>query len=336
MHTPIANIRRNTLKASLAVLSALSLAGGPFAHAEVYPDKPIRFISPSPPGGGTDAMSRLVANKLTELVKWQMIVDNRAGAGGNLGMDLAAKSAPDGYTLAMGESSNLTINPYLYKKLPFNAAKDVAPVALVGTVPLVLVVAPNRPFNSLPSLIVASRIAAAQKKALVFASSGNGTVGHLVGERWQRASGAELLHVPYKGAGPVMTDLLGGQVDLHFASLPAALALVKSGKLRALAVTSPQRVPSLPDVPTLVESGFPGFDYSVFYGVVAPTGTPKAVVTRLNAEINRVLQAPDTRASLTERGVEVRAGTPEQFGAFLANERSKWARAVKESGATID
>lgn len=301
------------------------------AHAQAWPDKPIRLVVPSPPGGGTDGVSRLLAHKLGETLQWTFVLDNKAGAGGNLGMDFTAKAAPDGYTLAMGESANLAINPYLYKKMPFDPARDVAPVALVGLVPLVLVVPATRPFDS-----VASLVAAARRKQLVFASSGNGTVGHLVGESWQKALGVDMLHVPYKGAGPVMTDLVGGQVDLHFASLPAALPLVKGGKLKALAVTSSKRLPSMPEVPTLLELGYRDADYHVLYGVVAPAGTPAPIVSRLNSEINRALQAPDLRAGLAERGMEVRGGSAAEFGAFLAGERTKWSRAVKESGATVD
>ncbi|HVO89810.1 MAG TPA: tripartite tricarboxylate transporter substrate binding protein [Casimicrobiaceae bacterium] len=325
-------IDRSFAKAALALLALIGSCCLPAAaHAQAYPAKPIRFVVPSPPGGGTDSLTRLLAHKLSELLRWEIVVDNRPGAGGNLGMDIAAKAAPDGYTIVMGESANLAINPYLYRKLPFDPARDVTPVALVGTVPLVLVVAADRPFDSLASLL-----AAAKKKQLVFASSGNGTVGHLVGETWKRAAGVDLLHVPYKGAGPVMTDLLGGQVDMHFASLPAALSLIKSGRLRALAVTSAQRVPLLPDVPTLIESGFPDFDYHVFYGVLAPAGTPPAIVTRLNAEIDRALQASDVQAGLAQRGVDPRPGTADQFASFLTTERAKWERAVKVSGATVD
>ncbi|MGE3433998.1 MAG: Bug family tripartite tricarboxylate transporter substrate binding protein [Ramlibacter sp.] len=320
---------------AIAAIAALCL-GAPPSYAQSWPDKPIRLVVPSPPGGGTDALSRLISAKLTELVKWQFVVDNKAGAGGNLGMDLAAKSAPDGYTIVMGESSNLTINPYLYSKLPFDPVKDVTPVALVGAVPLVLVVASHRPYNSLPSLIVASRIAYSQGKQLVFASSGNGTVGHLVGETWQRTTGAHWLHVPYKGAGPVMTALLGDQVDMHFASLPAAMPLIKAGKLRVLAVTSAKRLASMPEVPTLVESGAPDMVFHVMYGLMAPAGTPKPIVATLNVEVNRALQMPDLKASLAERGVDPRPGTPEQFGAFLAAERAKWSKAVKASGAKVD
>jgi tripartite-type tricarboxylate transporter receptor subunit TctC len=320
------------LGVTIAALTTMAFGAlSPAAHAQAWPDKPMRFIVPSPPGGGTDSLTRLLANKLGETLKWHMVVDNRPGAGGNLGLDIAAKAAPDGYTLVMGESSNLAINPYLYKKLPFDAAKDVAPVALVGTVPLVLVVSANAPFDSLRALVET-----AKRKQLTFASSGNGTVGHLVGEMWRRAVGSNMLHVPYKGAGPVMIDLVGGQVDLHFASLPAALPLIEGGKLRALATTSSQRLPSLPNVPTLIETGFPGFDYYVFYGVLVPTGTPDAIIARLNSEIDRAIEAPDMRKSLAERAVSVRAGTARQFEAFLANERAKWERAVKDSGATVD
>jgi tripartite-type tricarboxylate transporter receptor subunit TctC len=321
---------------SSGALAVLAFGGTPWralaqVAAAAWPDRPIRFIVPSPPGGGTDTLTRLVANALTQARQWQFVVDNRAGAGGNIGMDVAAKSVPDGYTIVMGESANTAINPSLYSKMPFDAAKDVVPVALVGTVPLVLVVAPGRSLDS-PAAIVA----AAKSRSLTFASSGNGTVGHLVGEIWKRDASIELLHVPYKGGGPVMTDLIGGQVDLHFASIPAAAALVKAGKIKPLAVTTMQRSSVLPDVPTLAEVGFPGFDYRVLYGVLAPTGTPADVVTRLNAEINRVLQAPDVRASLAQNGVEPGSGTATEFGAFLDRERTKWARVVKASGARVD
>ena len=301
------------------------------AAAQSYPDRAIRLLVPSPPGGGTDGISRLVASAVGEAEGWTIVVDNRAGAGGNIGMDAAAKSAPDGYTIVMGESANVAINPYLYKSLPFDPAKDVVPVALAGTVPLVLVVSSASKIDS-----VAALVSEARKRKLSFASSGNGTVGHLVGETFKRAAGIDYLHVPYKGAGPVMTDLLGGQVDLHFASLPAALPLVKSGKLRALAVTSPKRAPQLPDVPTLAESGFPNFDYQVFYGVMAPAGTPSDRVARLNAAIERALATPALREKLTGIGVSVQPGSPEDFGKFLAGERRKFADAVKASGATVD
>jgi tripartite-type tricarboxylate transporter receptor subunit TctC len=299
--------------------------------AQAYPDRPIHVIVPSPPGGGTDTVTRILAKKLEEQAHWTLVIENRAGAGGNLGMQAGAEAAPDGYTIVMGESANLAINPYLYRKLPFDPARDLAPVALIGTVPLVLVVPAQSDLDSL-----ATAVATAKRRQLVFASSGNGTVGHLVGETWKHAIGADLLHVPYKGAAPVMTDLMAGRVDLHFASLPAALPLIRGGKLRALAVTSARRLASLPDVPTMIESGFADFDYHVFYGVVVPRGVPPAIVERLSAAIERAIASEDTRSALAGRGIEVRTGTPQTFAAFLADERNRWSRAVKTSGATVD
>ncbi len=320
---------RSTFVASVVACAAFAF---PFVvSAQAYPDRPIRMLVPSPPGGGTDGISRILGNAVGEHEGWTIVADNRPGAGGNIGMDAAAKAAPDGYTIVMGESANLAINPYLYKSLPFDPAKDVVPVALAGTVPLVLVVASTSPIDS-----VAALVAEAKKRKLSFASSGNGTVGHLAGESFKRAAGVDYLHVPYKGAGPVMTDLVGGQVDLHFASLPAALALVKGGKLRALAVTSDKRAPQLPDVPTLVESGYPGFTFQVFYGVMAPAGTPPERVARLNTAFERALATPAVRDKLAGIGVNVHPGSPDDFGKFLASERSKYAEAVKASGAKID
>ncbi len=323
--------RHSSLRTILAVVACATLAVAGVAWAQAYPDRPIRLVVPSPPGGGTDGVSRLVASAVGDDEGWTIVVDNRPGAGGNIGMEAVTKATPDGYTIVMGESANLAINPYLYKSMPFDPAKDVVPVALAGTVPLVLVVASTSTIDS-----VAALVADAKRRKLTFASSGNGTVGHLVGETFKRAAGIDYLHVPYKGAGPVMTDLLGGRVDLHFASLPAALQLVKSGKLRALGVTSAKRVAQLPDVPTLAESGFPSFEYQVFYGVMAPAGTPPDRIARLNAAIERALASPALREKLAGIGVNTHPGTPEQFGQFLTDERSKYAEAVKASGAKID
>jgi tripartite-type tricarboxylate transporter receptor subunit TctC len=316
---------------SIVCATALSVLGAPAVlHAQAYPEKPIRLVVPSPPGGGTDTLSRLVATKLGEMRRWQILVDNRPGGGGNIGMDIAAKSPPDGYTIVLGESSNLTINPYLYSKLPFDPAKDLTPIIFVGTVPLALVTAPQH-FKD-----VAGVVAAAKTKTLSFASGGNGTVGHLAGEIWMRRAGITLKHVPYRGGGPAVADVMGGQVDLHFASIPAAAALIEGGKLQALAVTSSKRTIQLPAVPTLDESGYSGFSAHVIYGFMVPVGTPSEIVARLNAEIGSVLQAPDAKASLTKIGVEVRGGAPEDFGTFLTEERGKWQRAVADSGARVD
>jgi len=243
---------------------SLQLLAAP-AHAQAYPEKPIRLVVPSPPGGGTDTLSRLVAAKLGETLKWTIVADNKPGAGGNIGMDAAAKSPADGYTIVMGESSNLTINPYLYVTMPYDAAKDLEPIVLIGTVPLVLVTSPARPYET-----VAAVAAAAKEKPLFFASSGNGTVGHLTGEMWLRLAGVKLEHVPYRGGAQAVADVMGGQIDLNFASIPSAASLIEAGKLRPIAVTAPQRSEQLPNVPTFEEAGFKGFTAQVLYGLLAP------------------------------------------------------------------
>ncbi|WP_265645778.1 Bug family tripartite tricarboxylate transporter substrate binding protein [Verminephrobacter aporrectodeae] len=308
----------------------LAAAAG-VAHAQAFPERTIHLVSPSPPGGGTDAVARLLAAKLGEQAKWQVIVDTKPGAGNNIGLEFGAKSPPDGYTAVVGETSNLAVNQFLYKKLTFDPVKDLTPVALVGTGVSVLVVNADSPFNSLASLL-----AGAKTRQLAYASSGNGTVGHLVAEQLRVTTGASLLHVPYKGGGPAMTDMLGGQVDFYISSLVSALPLIKDRKLRALAVTSGTRDASLPDVPTFIESGFKGFEYYTLYGIVVPARTPENIVQTMNREINRMLNAPDVRANLATRGIYVRTGTPEAFVAFLNSERTKWAGVVRASGATAE
>lgn len=323
---------RRAISVAVATIALQMLAGAITpVHAQDYPTRLIKLIVPSPPGGGTDTLARLVGAKLTETLKWQIVADNRPGAGGNVGMDAAAKAPADGYTIAMGESSNLTINPYLYATIPFDAAKDLVPVVLVGTVPLVLVTSPSSQFDS-----IAAVIAAAKARPLFFASGGNGTVGHLTGEMWMRRANVTLQHVPYRGGAQAVADVMGGQVELNFASIPAAASLIEAGKLRALAVTSPKRTAELPAVPTFDEAGFPGFTAQVLYGIVAPAGTPPAIVEKLNVEINRVLQAPDFKASAAKSGVEIRGGASAEFAAFLKDERDKWSRAVAASGARVD
>ncbi|WP_420227710.1 Bug family tripartite tricarboxylate transporter substrate binding protein [Pigmentiphaga litoralis] len=241
------------------------------AQAQAFPNKPIKMISPSPPSG-TDTTARLVTANVTELTKWEFFVDTRPGAGGNIGLAAGAAAPADGYTLVMGETSNLTVNQYLYKSMPVDQEKQLAPVALIGTGPLVLVTEAGRPYRTLKDVVET-----AKKTPLTYASFGNGTVGHLVSEGFQKQSGARFLHVPYKGAGPAMTDLLEKQVDIYFASLTAALPLVQTSKLWALAATSATRVGALPNIPTLIESGYPDFDYYLFYGVVVPVRTPADV-----------------------------------------------------------
>ncbi len=306
-----------------------SLAGPGFA--DTFPSRPIRLIAPSPPGGGTDALSRLVAARLTDATKWSVFVENMPGAGNNIGLRAAAKATPDGYTLAMGETSNLAVNQFLFKKLDFSPSSETVPVALIGSIPLVLVVRTESRFDSLASIIEAGK-----KGDLFYATSGYGTVGHLISESLRTTAGLRLQHVPYKGAGPAMTDLLGGQVDLYFASLTAALPSIAAGKLKALAVTSEKRHDSLPNVGTLGEKGFPALTYSVFLGVVAPTGTPEAVLNLLNKEINSSMGTSAGREALVQRGVVPELVSRSQFASFLAAERAKWASVVKATGATVD
>ncbi len=313
----------------MCALAFASFAGP--SGADSFPSRHIRMISPSPPGGGTDAMSRLVAARLTEAAKWRLVVENMPGAGNNIGLRAGARAAPDGYTLVMGETSNLAVNPFLFKKLDFSAVDDLVPVALMGTGPLVLVVRTESRFDS-----VAAVLEAGKKNELFYASSGNGTVGHLVAESLRNTAGIKLQHVPYKGAGQAMADLLGGQVDLYFASLTAALPQIAAGKLRPLAVTSEKRHNALPNVATFGEKGFPGLSYTVFYGVVAPAGIPEAVLNLLNKEINSALDTDEVRAVFAKQGITPQLISRGQFASFLAAERAKWAAVVKTTGATVD
>ena len=314
------------------VFAALALVAGA-GLAQDYPAKPIRLVVPFPPGGGTDISARTVANKLSETAKWNFVVENKPGAGGNLGVEQAVRAPADGYTLVIGQTSNLAINPALYAKLPYDPLKDLAPVVLIVSAPVVLVVAADSRFRSLEDLVAAAK---RDSGAITFASPGNGTVSHLAGELLQRAAGIKLTHVPYKGAPPALTDTLGGQVQSFLSSVPSALGHIKTGRLRALAVTSAKRSAEMPDVPTIAESGYRGFEANTWYGLLAPAGTPAAVVARLNAEVNRVLAMPDVRQRLASEGGDALGGTPEQFAAFLRAEHAKWGRVVKESGAKVD
>ena len=301
------------------------------ATAQDYPAKPIKLIVPFPPGGGTDISARTLANKVSESAKWTFVIENKPGAGGNLGVEQAVKSPADGYTLVIGQTSNLAINPALYAKLPYDPLKDLSPVALVVSAPVVLVVAANSPYKSFADLLAAAKI-----QPVTCASPGNGTVSHLAGELLQRAAGVKLTHVPYKGAAQALTDTLGGQVQSFMSSVPSALAHIRSGRLRALAVTSAKRSPELPAVPTIAESGYPGFEANTWYGLLAPAGTPVSIVARLNDEVNRALATREVRERLTSEGGETLGGSPAQFAAFLAAEHAKWGRVVRESGAKVD
>jgi tripartite-type tricarboxylate transporter receptor subunit TctC len=324
-------MRRSALRQVFAALALAAFAAA--APAQDYPAKPIRLIVPFPPGGGTDIAARTVANKLSETLRWTFVVENKPGAGGNLGVEQAAKAPADDYTLVIGQTSNLAINPALYAKLPYDPLKDLSPIALIVSAPVALVVAANSPYKSLGDLLAAAR---RDPGAVTFASPGNGTVSHLAGELLQRASGVKFTHVPYKGAAQAMTDLLGGQVQSFMSSVPSALAQIKGGRLRAVAVTSAKRAAEMPEVPTIAESGYAGFDATTWYGLLAPAGTPAAVIKRLNAEVNRVLGMPDVSGRLAAEGGEVLGGSPERFASLLRADHAKWGRIVKESGAKVD
>jgi tripartite-type tricarboxylate transporter receptor subunit TctC len=296
---------------------ALALFAGA-AMAQAYPAKPIRLIVPFPPGGGTDIAARTIANKLSDSVKWTFVVENKPGAGGNL---------------VIGQTSNLAINPTLYAKLPYDPLKDLSPIALIVSAPVVFVVAANSRYASLGDLLAAART---DPGGVTFASPGNGTVSHLTGELLQRAAGVKLTHVPYKGASQALTDTLGGQVQSFMSSVPSALSQIKGGRLRAIAVTSAKRAQELPEVPTIAESGYRGFEASTWYGLLAPAGTPMTIIARLNVEVNRLLKTAEVRERLAAEGGEVLGGSPEQFASFLKTEHAKWGRVVQESGARAE
>jgi len=322
----ISMLHRGFLGVLLALVAAL-------ACAQTYPTKPIRLVVPFPPGGATDILARDVAQKLTEAWGQSVIVDNRPGAGGNIGSELVAKSAPDGYTLEMGTVGTHAINASLYAKMPYDHVKDFTPVILVAGVPNVLVVNPALPANSVAELIAYAK---ANPGKLNFASSGNGTSIHLSGELFKVMAGVQITHIPYKGSAPALQDLLSGQVQMMFDNLPPSLPQIKAGKLRALAVTSLIRAPALPDVPTLSESGLPGFEASSWFGILAPAGTPAPIVAKLNAEIAKWLATPEAKEKLAKQGANAAGGTPDDFAKHIAAETAKWAKVVKDSGAKID
>lgn len=323
---------RRTLLAAIA--ASLAVAVSPLALAQTaFPTKPIRIVVPFPPGGTTDILARAAAQKMTEAWKEQAVVDNRPGAGGNIGAELVAKSAPDGYTLLMGTVGTHAINPSLYARMPYDHVKDFAPVILVAAVPNVLVVHPSVPASSVAELIAYAK---ANPGRLNFASSGSGTSIHLAGELFKVMTGVQMAHVPYKGSAPAIADLVGGQVQLMFDNLPSALPQIKAGRLRALAVTSAQRAPALPDLPTIAESGLPGYEASSWFGLLAPAGTPADVVAKVNGEVARWLATPEAKEKLLSQGANAAGGTPEDFVRHIAAETAKWQKVVKESGAKVD
>ena len=316
------------------VLLALALS---VAQAQppvpAYPSKPIRMIVPFPPGGGTDILSRLVANKLTEVIKWTVIPDNRGGAGGTIGIAEAARAAPTGYDMVMGQKDNMVVAPWLYKNLSYDPTKDLVAVAHVAYTPVVIVTNINSRFKTLADVVAAAKAA---PDKITYGSPGNGTTIHLAGEIFNTAANIKLRHIPYKGSNPAMMDVLAGNVDLMVSSLPSAIAQIKGGKLRPLAVTSIRRSTSLPDVPTVAELGYKDFDVSTWYGLFMPAGTPKDIVAKVGAEVNKLLDTPDMKAAIHAQGAEVQSMSPEQFSSLLKTDYAKWKGIVQASGATIE
>ncbi len=322
----------------LAVALALAAAIAPFAAAAqgapaAYPTRPAKIVVPFPPGGPLDVTSRALAQKLTEAWGQSVVVDNRPGAGGNIGADLVAKAAPDGYTVLMGALSTHAVNPSLYARMPYDAVRDFAPITLVAVTPNVLVVNPSLPVHSVKELIAYAK---AHPSALSFGSGSNGSAGHLAGELFKVDTGVDIVHVPYKGAAPAMQALLAGDTQLMFDNLASAMTQVKAGKLRALAVTTAQRSKLAPELPTMAEAGVPGFDISTWFGLFAPAGTPPDIVAKWNAEVVGILNSSDMRERLEAQGAEPAPSTPAQFAAFIATEVPKYARIVKASGAKVD
>jgi tripartite-type tricarboxylate transporter receptor subunit TctC len=311
---------------------ALALSGTQVHAQSTYPVKPIRLVVPYPPGGGTDVIARPLAQKLTEFVGQQVVVDNRGGANGNIGMEFVAKSPPDGYTIVLALNAQYAVNPNLYPKLPYDVLKDYMPITLLGQAPYLLIVHPMLPAKTVKEFIA---IAKARPGQLSFSSSGSGSGGHLSAELLKTMAQIDLLHVPYKGAGLTLPDLVAGQVQVSFITYTSAGSLVRAGRLRALAVTTAKRNPALPDLPAIAET-VPGYDSGVWYGVTAPAGTPKNIIAKLNTDIMRVLAAQDFRGRVTSEAVEVLGTTPEQLGDYMKSELVKWAKVVRASGAKID
>ena len=316
------------------LLTFLALAVAPFAHAQDdYPNRTVRIIVPFAPGGSTDVVARILADKLGTELKQSFVVENRAGAGGNIGADAVAKASPDGYTLLMGTTGVLAINKYLYKEMSFDPERDLVPVSYTSLITNILVVNPQVPAKTVSELVALAR---AKPGSFTFASSGAGSSTHLSAELFKSMAGVDILHVPYKGSSQAITDLMGGQVTMLFDNAPSSIPFVEQGKLRALAVTSTKRLPNLPDVPTLDEAGVKGYESLSWSGIMAPAGTPKRVIDKLNAAIEKILRDPDVKQRFASLGVEPVGGPPEAFSRHIRAESEKWARVVKTANITLN
>ncbi len=326
--------RRLALMTAGAILGAVLLIGAVVAPvcAQPYPNRPIRLIVPFPPAGGADVIARTIGQKLTEALGQPVVIDNRAGAGGIIGVGIAAKAAPDGYTLLMAPSGPMVVQPSLQAKLSYDPSKDFAPISQITTTPLILVVHPSLPVKSVKALI---QLAKASPGTLNFASVGKGGSSHLAAEMFMMMTAINMVHVPYKGLSPSLTALLSGEVQLMFAS-PAILPQVRSGKLRPLAVTSAKRSQALPEVPTIAESGVPGYETGSWYGMLAPAGTPRAIIDRLNREIVKILLEPELKKSLALEGAEPVGNSPGEFAEYIRLELARWARTIKQASIKME
>ena len=303
------------------------------AQGQGYPNKPIRLVVPFPPGGSLDVVARAVGAKLSEAWGQPVVIDNRPGAGGNIGADLVAKSPPDGYTILEGALSTHAVNVTLYGKLPYDPIKDFAPISLVAITPNVLVLNPAAPFNTVPELIAYAK---ANPGKLSFGSGSNGSAGHLAGELFKTDAHIDMVHIPYKGGAPALQALLAGDTQLMFDNLANSMQQVKAGKLKAIAVTTAKRSALVPELPTLSETGVPGFDIYTWWGFMAPAGTPKEIIAKWNTEVTRILNTPEMKAFFAQQGAEPAPTTPEQFEALIKSEIPKYAKIIKDSGAKVD
>jgi tripartite-type tricarboxylate transporter receptor subunit TctC len=317
----------------LALLIACAAFTAPCAHAQTWPAKPLRLISPFAPGGGTDITCRVIAPKLSDALGQTVVVDNRGGAGGMIGVDLAAKSPPDGYTLVLGTIGPISINPSLYNKMPYDPVKDLLPVTLAADALNVLVVHPALPVKNVRELVALGK---ARPNELNFGSSGPGATDHLAGELFNLLTGTKMVHVPYKGGAPAMIDLVAGNMQIIFSTVSTAIGQIKSGRIRAVAMTGTKRFVLMPDLPTIAEAGVPGFAVNNWYGVFVPAGTPKDVVSRLNTELVKILHLPDVKQRLLDSGIEAISNTPEQFAAYIQAETKKWAKVVKDANVKVE
>jgi tripartite-type tricarboxylate transporter receptor subunit TctC len=316
------------------VVAAFVFAQAGATHAQPnYPNRPIQFVVTVPPGGAADIIARVIGAKLSEALGQQVIINNRGGAGGTIAAAQVAKSAPDGYTLLLNTIATHGIGPHIYANLGYDPVKDFSPVILIAKLPLIMVVNAELPAQTVKDVIA---LAKAKPGELTFSSSGSGGAPHLAGEMFKNQTGTDVQHIPYRGSGPAVIDLIAGRITMMFDATPSLLPNITAGKLRPIAAASPQRHRLLPDIPSFAELGYPGMDIALWYGVVVPGGTPAPIVERLNAELVKIVDMPDVRKNLTEQGADLQGGTPEDFGAFMRNESARWGVVVKQAGIKAD